>query len=90
MLHLPATAGGDNFLESRRALQQLTRCLCNIVLSLLDEDDLRAQDVKYGLEDEINALLRYLETRSETEDGLFPKWIGFQELAADYEVDLPR
>jgi len=46
--------------------------------------------VKYGLEDEIDALLQYLETHGEIQDGRLPEWSEFQELAADYEVDLPN
>ena len=42
--------------------------------------------MKYGLEDEIDALLRYLETHGEVDDDRFPEWDEFQELAADYEV----
>ena len=41
-------------------------------------------------QDEIDALLRYLETHGEVDDDRFPKWEEFQELAADYEVALPQ
>jgi hypothetical protein len=44
---------------------------------------------EYGLEDEIDALLRYLETYGEVNDDRLPEWDKFQELAADYEVPLP-
>ncbi|WP_018257210.1 helix-turn-helix transcriptional regulator [Halomicrobium katesii] len=56
----------------------------------VDEEDLRAQAAKYGLEDEIDALLRYLETHGEVDDARLPEWDEFQELAADYEVPLPQ
>ena len=44
--------------------------------------------MKYGLEDEIDAFLRYLETHGEVADDQLPEWDEFQELAADYEVRL--
>ena len=67
------------------------RSYCLLLLSHVDvdEEDLRAQAAKYGLEDEIDALLRYLETHGEVDDRL-PEWDEFQELAADYEVPLPQ
>ncbi len=46
--------------------------------------------MKYDLEDEIDALLRYLETYGEVDDEQLPAWDEFQELAADYEVPLPQ
>ena len=55
----------------------------------VDEEDLRAQATKYGLEDEIDALLCYLETHGEVDDGRLPEWDEFQQLATDYEVPLP-
>ena len=66
------------------------RSYCLLLLSHVDvdEEDLRAQAAKYGLEDEIDALLRYLETHGEVDERL-PEWDEFQELAADYEVPLP-
>jgi DNA-binding MarR family transcriptional regulator len=65
---------------------------CLLLLSHVDVDeaDLREQAAKYGLEDEIDALLRYLETYGEVDDEQLPKWDEFQELAADYEVSLPQ
>ena len=67
------------------------RSYCLLLLSHVDvdEEDLRAQATKYGLEDEINALLCYLETHGEVDDDRLPEWDEFQELAADYEVPLP-
>jgi DNA-binding MarR family transcriptional regulator len=68
------------------------RSYCLLLLSHVDvdEDDLREQAVKYGLEDEIDALLQYLETHGEVEDGRLPEWSEYQALAADYQVDLPQ
>lgn len=43
---------------------------------------------KYGLKDEIDALLRYLKTYGEVDDERLPEWDEFQKLAADYEVPL--
>jgi len=67
------------------------RSYCLLLLSHVDVDeaDLREQAAKYGLEDEIDALLGYLETHGEVDDDGLPEWDEFQELAADYEVDLP-
>jgi hypothetical protein len=68
------------------------RSYCLLLLSTvdIDEDDLRERAVKYGLEDEIDALLRYLDTRGAAESTRLPEWSAFQELAADYEVTLPQ
>jgi hypothetical protein len=56
----------------------------------VDGSDLRERAAKYGLVDEIDALVRYLDTHGEVDDDRFPEWDEFQELAADYEVDLPQ
>jgi DNA-binding MarR family transcriptional regulator len=68
------------------------RSYCLLLLSHVDvdEENLRAQATKYGLEDEIDALLCYLETHGEVDDDRLPEWDEFQELAADYEVPLPQ
>ncbi|POG55110.1 MarR family transcriptional regulator [Haloferax marisrubri] len=68
------------------------RSYCLLLLSHVDvvEADLREQAAKYGLEDEIDALLRYLESHGEVDDDRLPEWEEFQELAADYEVPLPQ
>ncbi len=68
------------------------RSYCLLLLCHVDieEEALREQATKYGLEDEIDALLQYLETQGEIEDGRLPEWTEFQELAADYEVQLPE
>ncbi|ELY91950.1 hypothetical protein C485_00355 [Natrinema altunense JCM 12890] len=63
------------------------RSYCLLLLSHVDinEENLREQAAKYGLEDEIDAVLRYLETHGEVDDHCLPEWDGFQKLAADYE-----
>ncbi|ELY61115.1 MarR family transcriptional regulator [Natronolimnohabitans innermongolicus] len=68
------------------------RSYCLLLLSHVDvdESDLRDRAANYGLEDEIDALLRYLETQGAIDDDRLPEWDEFQELAADYEVDLPE
>ncbi|GGM66149.1 hypothetical protein GCM10009017_15290 [Halarchaeum rubridurum] len=43
---------------------------------------------EYGLEAEIDVLLRYLETQGDVDDDRLPEWDEFQQLAADYEVRL--
>jgi len=66
------------------------RSYCLLLLSHVDVDasELRDNATKYGLEDAIDALLRYLETHGDVEDDRLPEWDEFQELAADYEIDL--
>ena len=68
------------------------RSYCLLFLSHVDvdENDLREQATKYGLEDEIDALLRYLETQGRVDNVRLPEWDEFQELAADYEVPLSK
>jgi len=68
------------------------RSYCLLLLSRVDVDeaDLREQAATYGLEAEIDALLRYLETQGEIDDAQLPEWDEFQKLAADYEVPLPQ
>ena len=65
------------------------RSYCLLLLSHVDvdEDDLREQAAKYDLEDEIDALLRYLETHGEVDGERLPEWSEFQKLAADYEIE---
>ena len=53
----------------------------------VDEEGLREQAAKYGLEDKIDALLRYLETEGEVNDKRLPEWDEFQKLAADYKIE---
>jgi len=68
---------------------------CSYCLLLLyhvdvDEDDLREQAAKYGLEDQIDTLLCYLESYGDVKNDRLPEWSEFQELAADYEVSLAQ
>lgn len=65
-------------------------CLLLLCHVDIDEAELREEAEKYGLEDEIEALLRYLDTRGEGEHDRLPEWSEFEELAAEYEVDLSR
>ena len=66
------------------------RSYCLLLLNHVDvdEEELRKQAEKYGLEDEIDTLLRYLETQGKVDDDRLPEWEAFQDLAADYEVPL--
>jgi len=65
------------------------RSYCLLLLSHvdIDEEDLREQAVKYGLEDVIDALLQYLETQGEVEDDRLLAWSEFQKLAGEYEIE---
>ena len=65
------------------------RKYCLLLLSHvdIDEEDLREQAVKYGLEDVIDALLQYLETQGEVEDDRLLAWSEFQKLAGEYEIE---
>ncbi|MFK8215507.1 helix-turn-helix transcriptional regulator [Haloferax volcanii] len=65
------------------------RSYCLLLLSHVDvdEENLREQAATYGLEDEIDALLRYLETHGGVDDNRLPEWSEFQKLAADYEIE---
>ncbi|WP_442905045.1 hypothetical protein [Haloarcula sp. CGMCC 1.2071] len=64
------------------------RSYCLLLLSRVDthEADHREQAAKYGLEAEIDALLRYLETHGEVDDDWLSEWDEYQELAVDYEM----
>jgi DNA-binding MarR family transcriptional regulator len=68
------------------------RSYCLLLLNHVDvdEEDLREQAAKYDLEDEIDALLRYLQTHGEVDDDRLPEWDEFQQLAADYEVPISQ
>jgi len=68
------------------------RSYCLLLLSHvdIDEADLRERAATYGLKDEIDALLRYLDTHGEVADDRLPEWSEFQKLAAEYEVQLPQ
>ncbi|AKH98739.1 hypothetical protein HLASF_3113 (plasmid) [Halanaeroarchaeum sulfurireducens] len=65
------------------------RSYCLLLLSRIDVDEktLRDRATKYGLEDEIEVLLQYLETHGDVDDDRFPEWDEFQEIAAEYEID---
>jgi len=65
------------------------RSYCLLLLSHVDvdEEDLREQAVKYGLEDVIDALLQYLETQGEVEDDRLLAWSEFQKLAGEYKIE---
>jgi len=67
------------------------RSYCLLLLSHvdIDEEHLQEQAAKYDLEDEIDALLQYLETQGEVDNDRLPEWDEFRDLAADYEVELP-
>ena len=54
----------------------------------VDEEKLRDQAAKYGLEETIDALLRHPETHGDVDADYLPEWSEFQELAADCEVPL--
>jgi len=64
------------------------RSYCLLLLSRVDvdEEDLREQAAKYGLEAEIDALLRYLKTHGEVDDDRLSEWDKSQKLGADYEM----
>lgn len=67
------------------------RSYCLLLLSRvdIDEAELRERANKYGLETEIDSLLRYIETGGEIDDDRLPEWSEFQDLATEYEVTLP-
>lgn len=67
------------------------RSYCLLLLTQVDvaDGELRERSRKYGLEDEIEALIRYLETDGDVQDDRLPAWHEFQELAADYNVTIP-
>ncbi|MFD1588459.1 transcriptional regulator TrmB [Halorientalis brevis] len=66
------------------------RSYCLLLLSHvdIDEETLRDAASKYGLADEIDTLLRYLQNDGDVEDKRLPEWAEFEDLAADYEVTL--
>jgi DNA-binding MarR family transcriptional regulator len=61
---------------------------CLLLLSHVDvdRDELRAQAVKYGVDDLVDDLYTYLDTSGEQRTSRLPEWEDFQELAADYGV----
>ena len=54
----------------------------------IDRAELRAQAVTYGVEDAVEELLTYLDTRGERRTSRLPEWEDFQELADEYGVAL--
>jgi DNA-binding MarR family transcriptional regulator len=68
------------------------RSYCLLLLSHVevDPDTLRETASKYGLEAEIDSLLRYLSSSGDVEDNRLPEWSAFEELAADYGVTVPQ
>jgi DNA-binding MarR family transcriptional regulator len=64
------------------------RLYCLLLMSQLPiaPGDLREQAAKYGLTDEIESMLQYLDTHGDVEERWLPEWDAFEELAADYEV----
>lgn len=66
------------------------RSYCLLLLSAVDveADDLRERAEKYGLEAEVDAMRRYLETGGDAEDETLPPWPEFRGLAAEYEVSV--
>jgi len=61
---------------------------CLLLLSYLDidRDELRAQASKYDVDDVVDELCTYLDTRGDQRTSLLPEWEHFQELAEEYEV----
>lgn len=68
------------------------RSYCLLLLSHVDvdRDALRERATKYGLGNEIDSLLNYLDSRGDVDDARLPEWSEFLTLAADYEVQLSR
>jgi DNA-binding MarR family transcriptional regulator len=68
------------------------RSYCLLLLSHVDveADALRERAAKYGLGDEVDTLLQYLASQGAIEENRLPAWSEFQELAADYEVNVSR
>lgn len=67
------------------------RSYCLLLLNHVDIDEelLRARAAAYGLETDIDELLRYLENFGAIDDDRLPAWDEFQALAAEYGVTLP-
>jgi len=63
---------------------------CLLLLSHvdIDRDVLRAQAVKYGVDDVVDELCTYLDTSGDQRTSQLPEWEDFQELAEEYEVTL--
>ena len=63
---------------------------CLLLLSHvdIDRDVLRAQAVKYGVDDVVDELCTYLDTSGDQRTSQLPEWEDFQELAEEYEMTL--
>lgn len=63
---------------------------CLLLLSHVDvdRDELRAQAVKYDVDDLVEDLLAYLDTSGEQRTSRLPEWEDFQKLAEDYGVTI--
>ena len=67
-----------------------TQSYCLLLLTHvdIDRDELRAQAVKYGVDDVVDELCTYLDTTGAQRTSRLPEWEDFQELADEYEVAL--
>ncbi|MBX0287974.1 helix-turn-helix domain-containing protein [Halomicroarcula sp. F28] len=61
-------------------------CLLLLSHASIDRDELRAQAAKYGVDDVVDELCRYLDTSGDQRTSRLPEWKDFQELAEEYEV----
>lgn len=61
---------------------------CLLLLSHVDvdRDELCDQAMKYSVDDLVETLLTYLDTRGEQRTSRLPEWENFQELADEYGV----
>jgi predicted transcriptional regulator len=61
---------------------------CLLLLSHvdIDRDELRDQATKYGVDDVVDDLCKYLDTSGDQRTSRLPEWEDFQELAEEYEV----
>lgn len=66
------------------------RLYCLLLLSHVDVDanDLRERADKYGFEEVIDVLLRYLDTDGDVQDEWLPEWSQFRKLATEYDVSV--
>ena len=61
-------------------------CLLLLAHADVDAGELRDRATKYGVEDAVEELLTYLDTRGESRPADLPRWDEFERLAADYDV----
>lgn len=68
------------------------RSYCLLLLTHIEvpESELRTEAEKYGVEEEIDGLIRYLETEGVVEGYQLPEWDEFQELTREYGVAVER